>query len=33
MDRIHTNKDTVLDEENIALLRDGAVRLVADMGE
>lgn len=33
MDRIHTNRDTVLDEENIALLRDGAVRLVADMGE
>ncbi len=28
MDRIHTNKDTVLDERNIALLRDGALRLV-----
>lgn len=27
MDRIHTNKDTVLEEENIALLRDGALRL------
>ena len=29
MDRIHTNKDTVLEEENIALLRDGALRLAA----
>ena len=28
MDRIHTAKDTVLEEENIAILRDGAVRLV-----
>ena len=28
MDRIHTNKDTVLEEENILLLRDGALRLV-----
>ena len=28
MDRIHTAKDTVLDERNIALLRDGAVRLI-----
>lgn len=27
MDRIHTNKDTVLEEENILLLRDGALRL------
>lgn len=27
MDRIHTSKDTVLMEENIHLLRDGAVRL------
>ena len=29
MDRIHTNKDTVLDEANIALLRDGALRYIA----
>ncbi|MDE7262577.1 MAG: Zn-dependent exopeptidase M28 [Oscillospiraceae bacterium] len=29
MGRIHTNKDTVLEEENIALLRDGALRLAA----
>ena len=29
MDRIHTSKDTVLDEANIALLRDGAVRYIA----
>jgi len=29
MGRIHTNKDTVLDVENIALLRDGALRLAA----
>ena len=28
MDKIHTSKDTVMDEGNIALLRDGAVRLV-----
>ncbi len=28
MDRIHTAKDTVLEEENIALLRDGTLRLV-----
>ncbi len=28
MSRIHTGRDTVLEEENIALLRDGAVRLV-----
>ena len=27
MDRIHTSKDTVLEAENIDLLRDGAVRL------
>ena len=27
MDRIHTNKDTVLEEENIEILRDGALRL------
>ncbi len=31
MDRIHTNKDTVLDETNIALLRDGALRYVAGL--
>ena len=30
MDRIHTNKDTVLEEENIEILRDGAVRLAAE---
>lgn len=29
MDRIHTGRDTVLEEENIALLRDGALRLAA----
>ena len=28
MDRIHTKRDTVLDETNVALLRAGAVRLV-----
>lgn len=33
MDRIHTNRDTVLDERNIALLRDGAVRLAAALSE
>ncbi len=27
MDRIHTGKDTVMDEENIALLRDGNLAL------
>lgn len=27
MDRIHTNRDTVLEEENVRILRDGAVRL------
>lgn len=29
MDRIHTNRDTVLDEANIILLRDGALRYIA----
>ncbi len=29
MDRIHTGRDTVLDEANIALLRDGALRYAA----
>ena len=29
MDRIHTGRDTVLDEANIALLRDGALRHIA----
>lgn len=29
MDRIHTNRDTVLDERNIALLRDGVLRFVS----
>lgn len=29
MDRIHTNRDTVLDEHNIALLRDGVLRFVS----
>lgn len=28
MDRIHTGRDTVLEEENILLLRDGALRLL-----
>ena len=31
MDRIHTGKDTVLDERNITLLRDGALRLTASL--
>lgn len=31
MDRIHTSRDTVLDEANIALLRDGALRYVAGL--
>ena len=31
MDRIHTKKDTVLDEENIAMLRAGTVRLLQTM--
>lgn len=33
MDRIHTNRDTVLDEDNIALLRGGTVRLIHAMKE
>lgn len=33
MDRIHTNRDTVFMEENIALLRDGAVRLAEILRE
>lgn len=33
MDRIHTSKDTVLDERNILLLRDGALRLTAELSE
>lgn len=33
MDRIHTVKDTVLDERNIRLLRDGALRLTAELSE
>lgn len=33
MDRIHTKKDTVLMEENIRLLRDGALRLAANLCE
>lgn len=32
MDRIHTSKDTVLDEANITLLRDGALRYIAGLG-
>ena len=32
MDRIHTSKDTSLDEANIALLRDGALRYIAALG-
>ena len=28
MDKIHTGKDTVLDEENVRILRDGVLRLV-----
>ena len=32
MDRIHTSRDTVLDEANIALLRDGALRYIAGLG-
>ncbi len=31
MDRIHTNKDTVLDEDNLTLLRDGALRYLAKL--
>ena len=33
MDRIHTKKDTVLDEMNIDLLRAGTVRLLQTMKE
>lgn len=33
MDRIHTSKDTVLDQANIALLRDGALRYTAGLKE
>ena len=33
MDRIHTAKDTALDETNIALLRDGALRYIAGLEE
>ena len=31
MDRIHTKKDTVLDEQNIAMLRAGTVRAIQSM--
>ncbi|MDE6260629.1 MAG: Zn-dependent exopeptidase M28 [Oscillospiraceae bacterium] len=31
MDRIHTNKDTILDKANIALLRDGCLRYIAGL--
>lgn len=31
MGRIHTNRDTVLEEENVLLLRDGVVRLLRDL--
>ena len=31
MDRIHTNRDTVFEEENIELLRDGALRLARSL--
>ena len=33
MDRIHTSRDTVLDEANIILLRDGALRYIAGQEE
>ncbi len=33
MDRIHTAKDTVMQEENIELLRDGCLRLAAGLRE
>lgn len=33
MDRIHTGRDTVLEEDNIALLRSGTVRLLRTMKE
>ena len=31
MGRIHTNRDTVLEEENVLLLRDGVVRFLRDL--
>lgn len=31
MDRIHTSRDTVMEEENIRLLRDGALNLVKNL--
>ena len=31
MDRIHTSRDTVLEEENVEILRDGAVALVREL--
>ena len=33
MDRIHTHRDTVLEEENIELLRRGALALAAGCKE
>ena len=33
MDRIHTRRDTVLEEKNIQLLRDGAVALAGTLTE
>ena len=33
MDRIHTRRDTVLEEENVQLLRDGAVALAGTLTE
>ena len=33
MSRIHTAKDTVMEEENITLLREGCLRLAARLGE
>ena len=33
MDRIHTSRDTVLEEANIALLRDGALRYIAGLNQ
>lgn len=33
LDRIHTSRDTVFQEENIALLRDGCLRLAQQKGE
>lgn len=33
MDRIHTGRDTVFQEENVALLRDGCLRLSQKKGE